>query len=291
MTKRALHPAPPHPKHEIVDPRWLLKAGAASLLVALLCAYATLCFLFYQGQWQFALHPSRTVAQTPASLGLQFESVRFGVDATGIPQLDGWWIPAATTNARTALVLHGADGSIADALREVAVLHDVPLNVLIFDYRGFGASGGAHPTEQLMQADAHAALAYLLQVKTVPPSHLVVVGEGIGASIALQLCSSSQIECPAIVLDAPDGDLLARVRHDPRSRFIPVTLLFHNTFPLDKPLRSSPSHKLLLWYGGSTPPNFFQTASDPKLTVELPTRQSSAIEQSLWRFLDQIPGE
>ena len=83
MAKRTPQTAPPSPhhQHEIVDPRWLLKAGAVSILVALLLAYLTLCWLFYHGQWQFALHPSRTVAQTPPALSLKFEPVRFGVDA------------------------------------------------------------------------------------------------------------------------------------------------------------------------------------------------------------------
>ena len=44
------------------DPLWLIKAIAFTILVALFCGYLTLCLLFYQGQWQLVLHPTRTSA-------------------------------------------------------------------------------------------------------------------------------------------------------------------------------------------------------------------------------------
>src|ERR1700712_1516776 len=125
MSKRATKPQPTRTPvhHEVVDPRWLLKAGAATLLFALFCGWATLCFLFYQGQWQFALQPSHTVQQTPAEFKLPFEPVRFGVDATGIPQLSGWFIPSETPGALTVLILHDGAGNMSDALPSAQTLH------------------------------------------------------------------------------------------------------------------------------------------------------------------------
>src|SRR5579864_1753852 len=118
----------PQSTSDLVDPRWILKALAIVLAVALLCAWGTLCLLWYQGQWQLVLHPSRTVAATPASVGLNFTELHFADDATGVPQLNGWLIPAyadtATPSAPTALFLHSADGSIADALPSALTLHN-----------------------------------------------------------------------------------------------------------------------------------------------------------------------
>src|ERR1700748_1053451 len=79
-------PPPRDTTPELVDPRWVLKALAVVLAVAFLCAWGTLCLLWYQGQWQLVLHPSRTIATTPASVGVQFIPVRFGTDVTGQPQ-------------------------------------------------------------------------------------------------------------------------------------------------------------------------------------------------------------
>src|ERR1700761_8407682 len=130
-------PTPRNTTPELVDPRWVLKALAVVLAVALLCAWGTLCLLWYQGQWQLVLHPSRTVTATPASIGLNFTELHFADDATGVPQLDGWLIPASA-NAPTALFLHSADGSIADSLPRALTLHNAGLNVLLFDFRGYG---------------------------------------------------------------------------------------------------------------------------------------------------------
>ena len=78
---------PPPKKHsnapiEVVHPLWLAKALALTLLAALLCAWLTLCLLFYQGDWQLILHPSPTIAQTPASLNLPFSPIRFDAAET-----------------------------------------------------------------------------------------------------------------------------------------------------------------------------------------------------------------
>jgi uncharacterized protein len=286
MAKRTPQTAPPHPhQHEIVDPRWLLKAGAVSILVALLLAYLTLCWLFYQGQWQFALHPSRIVAQTPAALGLKFEPIRFGVDATGTPQLSGWFIPSDSPQAMTALILHSGDGSISDALPSAQLLNTAHLNVLLFDYRGYGASGGQHPTEQLMQADADSALAYLTGTRGISLDRIIPFGQGIGASLATRLCAEHR-EFPALVLESPNGDIDASVAHDPRSKLVPTSLLLHEHFPLAEPLSTLATPKLIVNYTNGAAPLDARRAANPKMTVEFPHKDDIAYVQTLTRFLD-----
>ena len=239
----------------LVEVTWILKALAAVFLVALLCAYATICILFSKSQWQLVLHPSRTVATTPASLNLPFTEVHFGVDETAIPQLTGWWIPAstsdqATTTQNTALILHAADGNLADALPAAQLLHAQHLNVLLFDYRGYGQSLGQHPTQASMQSDADSALTYLTTTRNLPTSSIVIYGTGLGASLAVHLCAQNPT-VPALILQSPDGDLTDRAARDPRSKIIPFHLLFNQTFPLAVPLHTLPTPKLLL----PTPPN------------------------------------
>ena len=238
----------------LVEVSWILKALAVVVLVALLCAYITMCVLFSHGQWQLVLHPSRTVAATPASLNLPFTEVHFGVDETGIPQLTGWWIPAdssatGTTN-NTALILHAADGNLADALPSAQLLHAQHLNVLLFDYRGYGQSLGQHPTQSSMQADAADALTFLTTTRSIPATSIVIYGTGLGASLAVHLCAQNPW-IPALILQSPDGDLTDRAAHDPRSKIVPFKFLFNQTFPLASPLQTLPTPKLLL----PTPPN------------------------------------
>jgi len=77
-----------------VSARWLAGAFGVVLALAALCAYATLGLLFYQGQWQLMLRPSKTITAVPQA---KYDEIHFDVTETGVPQLDGWWIPARMT--------------------------------------------------------------------------------------------------------------------------------------------------------------------------------------------------
>jgi alpha/beta superfamily hydrolase len=220
---------------DLVDPMWILKALGGVLVVALVFAFVTLSILFWRSQWQLVLHPSRTLTGTPTAAHLAFQEVHFDVDGAGHPQIDGWWIPA-DENAPTALMLHGANGSMADALYAAQVLHDAHLNVLLFDYRGYGKSSGQHPTQAGMQADADAALNYLTSTRSIPIGSVVLYGIGAGGPLAVHLATEYPM-LPAVILESPEGDFAARAKHDPRSSLVPFSLLFDQDFALAKPLR------------------------------------------------------
>ncbi len=257
-------PAPP-----VVDPRWLLQAGAAVLALAMLCAYVSLCALFYSQQSQLVLHPSRTVAPTPSSATLAFTPVRFADDPGGQPQLTGWWIPGDVPSQPVVLMLHGESGSMADALPAARALHGAGLQVFLFDYRGYGESAGRHPTEATMRADAESALHYLEADRQAAPAQIVVYGAQLGASLAVFLCQRHP-ELPAVILDSADGDTEERVLRDTRTRLVPMRLLFHERFPLADPLAALRTPKLLISYTSGTPPVDAARAADPKFTLELP---------------------
>lgn len=268
-TPPARPPQLPAQPPELIDPRWLLKAGAAVIGVGLLCAYLSVCILFYNAQWQFVLHPSRSVPRTPAAAGLSFQPVRFGVDAVGNPQLSGWWIPSDLPSDPTVLMLHSQDGSESDALNAARALHDARLNVLLFDYRGYGQSAGRHPTESDMLADSRSALRYLTQDRHIPESSVILYGAGLGASLATSLCQEHSA-IPGVILVSADGDTEERVLADTRSHIVPVRLLFHERFPLADPLHRLRTPKLLVSYTSGPAPEVAQRAADPKLLAELP---------------------
>ncbi len=286
------HPPAKH-VHEVVDPRWIVSALAGMIFLAIVCAYVAVCALFYRGQWQLVLQPSRTVAETPVSAGLASTEVRFGVDASGQPQLNGWWIPADTTDRPTALLLHSGQGSLSDAIPTARLLHDAELNVLLFDYRGFGRSLGQHPNQALMQGDAASAFRYLTDIRGVPATSIVVFGEGAGASLAVNLCAAHK-EIPAVILESPEGDFDQTVRNDPRTRLAPVGLLFNQKFPLAAPLSLLATPKLLISVTTGSTPALFQKAADPKSTLELPPPANQqelhqAIQRFLGSYLSQSP--
>src|ERR1700679_1795109 len=118
-------PSPPGPP-PTVSARWLLTALAVALAGAVLCGYAALCLLFYQGQWQMLFHPSRAITITPASAGVAFDEIHFEVTETRLAQLNGWWIPATPGSRRAAdtiLYLHDGRGSLSDTVPALTSLH------------------------------------------------------------------------------------------------------------------------------------------------------------------------
>lgn len=277
-----------------IDPRWLLKMLALTIGGALFCGYLTLCGLFYQGQWQFVLHPAAAGSGTPAALGLPFDDVNFDYTETGRPQLHGWWVPAdkgARYGQDTILYMHGGDGSLADTLPRLKELHDAGLNVFAFDYRGFGASAGPHPDEVRMREDTAAAWLYVTQTRRVPAAQIVPYGEGVGGSLAAQLLLGHP-GIPAIILDGPIFDAISQVSRDPRATLIPVKLLFRERFEIAQPLAELQTPKLIFvddrFENGTTSSAALSAIADPKLVVPVSAANiSSARRQSLSRFLDE----
>lgn len=294
---------------EIVDPIWLIKALGLTLVAALICVYATFCLLVYQGAWQFILHPVRTIDRTPASAGLNYADVRFGATDTGQPLLTGWWIPAQSApspgsppslhtvpkyTAFTILYLHDGSGSLSDTIPALARLHCAGLNVFAIDYRGFGASDASvHPSGVRMDEDAAAALNYLTSARHIPAHNIVPYGEGLGATLAVNLAHAHP-ELPAVILDNPDPDPASTAARHP-SHIIPVRLLFGRSFEIAGPIATLTTPKLLIAGGPDSHATrdlsqlqiLFQRAASPKFTLALSLGDGAAYQASLNRFLDQ----
>jgi len=281
-------PAPP----DVVSPIWLIKAIALTIVAALLCGYLTFCLLFYQGQWQLVLHPTRTSASPASIAGIPYELTRFGPDESATPQLTGWWIPAVPGSRYTPitiLFLPDGNGSLANSIPALASLHNLGLNVFAFDYRGYGQSAPARPSQQSMTQDTDTAWQYLTTTRAISAQHIVPYGAGVGTSLATRLAANHNT-IPALILDTPRADLLDVAIRDARAKLLPVRLLFHERFPLAEPLSTLHTPKLLI-SRTTSPDQTFLRASDPKYTVELASPSEALYNQSLNRFLDQYPAQ
>ena len=278
-----IRPLPPRNEApEVVNPIWLLKALAVCVVAALICGYATLCFLFYQGSWQFALHPSHAVDRTPAQAGVAFSDIHFDASETGQPRLTGWWIPAATDagfqprySAYTVLYLHDGSGSLADTVPTLTHLHSAGLNVFAFDYRGFGASdSSSHPSAESMAQDSSAALEYLIGTRHIAAGNIVPYGVGLGASLAANL-AQAHTDLPALILDNPDPDPASTATAQRPSHIVPVRLLFGSQFDIATPIATLKTPKLLIAGGPNSSIPALDTGSPPG---SLPESRQPAIQ-------------
>lgn len=275
----------------LVRVRWLLAAITATILLAACCVYGALCLLFYQGQWQMLFHPSRAVTRTPASAGIPFNDIRFDVNEAGIPQLDGWWIPAVPKGSYTAdtiLYLHDSRGSLSDTVPALASLHELGINIFAIDYRGFGLSKGKHPTERLATDDAGAAWTYLTDIRHIPARHLIVFGEGVGATFAAHL--AVRFAPAGIVLENPNLTARQVFASDARARVLPLFLLQKEKLDPAGDLARAHIPRLFLAHGadGGRAHQLFAVSSYPKQYFELSSASAREYSATLRRFLDQV---
>lgn len=224
---------PPAP-HPTISPRWLLGAIGLTILGAVLCAWASLCLLFWQGGWQLLYHPGSTVARTPASAGLAFNAISFAATETGQLRLEGWWLPAAP-GARfsryTVLYLHGQNGNLGDTVDELAQLHSTGVNVFAFDYRGYGRSEFERPSEAHWLQDAAWALSYLTSTRHIDSHTILLMGNALGANLALEVAAAHP-ELGGVVLDAPLARPMSAIFDDPRAHMVPAHELIQDRYDL-----------------------------------------------------------
>jgi pimeloyl-ACP methyl ester carboxylesterase len=250
MARTKPHPKPAHgPPGPATPPtvsgRWLLAAFAIVVPAAAFCAWASLCLLFWQGSWQLLYHPTSAILRTPAAVGLAFDPVGFDPTDTGAPQLQGWWIPAAATPRYTVLYLHGQNGNLGDTVDALARLHAANVNILAFDYRGYGQSQFVHPTEARWRQDAGSALEYLTQTRHIDPHSIVLAGSALGANLALEVAAAHP-ELAGVVLESPLDAPLDAIFADPRARLVPAHLLVSDRFDILVPARTLEIQSLLL---------------------------------------------
>jgi fermentation-respiration switch protein FrsA (DUF1100 family) len=140
---------------------------------------------FFQPHLVFYPETGREIVATPGQIGLPYEDIH--LQTTDGTSLHGWYVPALQSRG-TVLFLHGNAGNISHRLDYVQMFHRLGYSTLIFDYRGYGNSGGA-PTEQGTYQDAEAAWRYLTSKLHTPPCRIVVFGESLGGAVAAWLAA------------------------------------------------------------------------------------------------------
>jgi hypothetical protein len=159
------------------------------IVAVLAAAYVCLAVWVYLSQRRLLYQPTRTVAATPADIGLAYEDVRL-VNALGT-ELHGWWLPHPEARF-TLLFCHGNGGNVSHRLQSLRIFHDLGLSVLVFDYSGYGHSLG-EPSEVATSADARAAWDWLAQ-RGVDPATVILFGRSLGGGVAARLAADVTAE-------------------------------------------------------------------------------------------------
>ncbi|HDZ77650.1 MAG TPA: alpha/beta hydrolase [Candidatus Omnitrophica bacterium] len=132
--------------------------------------------------------PSSLIEMTPKDFGLEFEDVmlktRDGVN------ISAWFIPSKDATV-TVLFCHGNGGNISHRLDKIRFFNNLNLNVIIYDYRGYGKSTGS-PCEKGLYLDTKAVYDYLRNDKKIGSDKIIVFGESLGSALAVDLISKEK---------------------------------------------------------------------------------------------------
>jgi uncharacterized protein len=136
---------------------------------------------------------------TPASVGVPFSRVAV---ETGDRTLIGWWVRARADSGTVApalLFLHGNRSSISDYVALQKFLYRQGISSLVFDYSGFGASGGS-PSIKNAIADA-ASVARVFEDSAGKGARKVAMGSALGSTVLLQAIDSVQPHVDGVVIE------------------------------------------------------------------------------------------
>ena len=156
--------------------------GTIFLLLLLLALLAGGALLWLRHLERAVLyHPAAAIAETPADHHLRYQTVRFR--ASDGTQLEGWWIPCRNARA-TVVYCHGNAGNRSEDARWAPFFARQRMNVLLWDYRGYGGSEG-RPSEDGLRRDAQAA--FDAAAESAPGLPVILYGHSLGGAVAAGL--------------------------------------------------------------------------------------------------------
>ncbi len=168
-------------------------------LVAILAALgAFLLFVFYVSYR--LVKPPRYIGEwTPSDLGLDYEEVTLTTD-DGI-RLEGWWMDRGSD--KTVVLLHGYTVSrwAFYIRRMMEYLADEDYNILTFDFRAHGRSGGRYTTFGNMELlDLKAALEWI-RARRRGDGKVALIGYSMGGIVTIRALAEGMADVG--VADSP----------------------------------------------------------------------------------------
>ena len=161
------------------------------------------CVVFVFGlRWlesAMTFHPDRMTEKEKSFVPEGAQSVWFNsADGT---RLNGWFFEGqAGPEVATVIFFHGNGGNIGNVGWVGQRFAKRGFDVLVFDYRGYGASDGVAANESDLYADGDAAVAFVRKEKGARSERIVLYGASLGTAIAADVASRGTFG--AVVLES-----------------------------------------------------------------------------------------
>ena len=138
-------------------------------------------------------------------------------------ELHGWWVPGAGPQPKVLLYLHGTGGNVSTSIGGIAPLRELGYSILMLDYRGYGESEGALPSEKTVYQDAESAWDYL-RSRGIDPANVIIYGHSLGAAIAIELALHHP-EAGGLIAESGFTSIADMAKLRPQYALLPTRLL------------------------------------------------------------------
>lgn len=230
-------------------------------------------------------YPSRLIEITPDRFNLPYEDIYLTTQDN--VRINGWLVKSPQAKS-TLLFFHGNAGNISDRLMKLRFFHQMGVNVLIIDYRGYGRSQGK-PTEKGVYLDGLAALDYLKSREDIGKLPVILYGGSLGGAVAIEVATHRSVDGLIIDSSFPSAPAMGRLLYP----FIPtffMSIKFDSkskirTMKMPKLFMHSADDKLVPIRLGR---QLFNAAPEPKAFVELTGGHNDAHIECQELFLGSI---
>ncbi len=100
--------------------------------------------------------------------------------------------------SKTILFSHGNAGNLLHRFGKVDRMCEAGFDVFVYDYRGFGKSGGTSTVASAI-SDGMTALNWLVSEKKIRPEDIVLYGESLGTGVTAEILKNSKSAFAALV--------------------------------------------------------------------------------------------
>lgn len=182
---------------------------ARRVLVLVTCGYLLITLMFAALQ-RSLIYPASKSSSLPVAQFLIGDGNAADVQTVtsdGLT-LHGWHFKSASGEQQDAEVplvifLHGNGGNRIHRLDDVELLTSLGVEVLLFDYRGYGENAGS-PSESGLRIDARSIWDFAITDLGVNPRRVILFGESLGGAVAVRLAAETSAQ------GTPPGGMILR---------------------------------------------------------------------------------
>ncbi len=179
------------------------KALSRELMIGATVAVILGCAGFLYGlrtlESMMTFRPERMTTTERNSTPEGAETVWF--NSTDGTRLNGFFFKSQSKpETATIIFFHGNGGNITNITWLAQRYAKHGFNVLLFDYRGYGASDGVAADERGLYSDGDAAVRFVTNEKHVPPDQIVLYGHSLGTAVVADVASRGRFG--AVVLES-----------------------------------------------------------------------------------------